>query len=127
MTHLGNFLRFWYDFIVGDDWVVAAGVVIALAASALLAQRDVNAWWLMPVAVVVMLAARSGGKLGGRNNVPSLACGTIPGASIYSPESTHCKGCAFWRLRTEMRRTEAALRESDIKFLEVAKNIRDLF
>jgi hypothetical protein len=24
------FLRFWYDFIVGDDWKIAAGVVIAV-------------------------------------------------------------------------------------------------
>ena len=25
------FAAFWYDFIIGDDWLVAAGVVIALA------------------------------------------------------------------------------------------------
>jgi hypothetical protein len=56
MTHLRNFFRFWYDFIVGDDWVLAAGVVIALLASALLAQRDLSAWWVMPVAVAVLLA-----------------------------------------------------------------------
>ena len=56
MNYLKNFLLFWYDFIVGDDWVIAAGVVIALVVSALLARRDMNAWWLMPVAVVVMLA-----------------------------------------------------------------------
>jgi hypothetical protein len=24
------FLRFWYDFVVGDDWKIAAGVVLAL-------------------------------------------------------------------------------------------------
>ena len=60
MTHLRNFLRFWYDFIVGDDWVIAAGVVIALIVTGLLAQRDVNAWWLMPVAVAVLFAASIG-------------------------------------------------------------------
>ena len=26
MTRLGAFARFWYDFIVGDDWRVAVGV-----------------------------------------------------------------------------------------------------
>ena len=57
MTRLGNFLVFWYDFIVGDDWVMAAGVVIALLATAQLAQRDSSAWWVMPVAVAVLLAA----------------------------------------------------------------------
>jgi len=30
MTYLKHFVRFWYDFIVGDDWIVAAGVVVAL-------------------------------------------------------------------------------------------------
>jgi hypothetical protein len=56
MSHIMNFLRFWYDFIVGDDWMIAAGVVLALVVSAVLARRDLNAWWVMPAAVVVMLA-----------------------------------------------------------------------
>ena len=57
MTYLKDFLRFWYDFVVGDDWAIAAGVVVALALSALLARRGLDAWWLMPAAVVVLLAA----------------------------------------------------------------------
>ena len=44
MTVLKNFLLFWYDFIVGDDWIVAAGVVLTLALSTALARRDLNAW-----------------------------------------------------------------------------------
>jgi len=60
MTHLRNFLRFWYDFIVGDDWVIAAGVVIALIVTGLLAQRGLNAWWVMPAAVAVLLAVSIG-------------------------------------------------------------------
>jgi hypothetical protein len=51
-----SFMRFWYDFIVGDDWRVAAGIVLALAGTALLAHANVPAWWLLPVAVVVLLA-----------------------------------------------------------------------
>jgi hypothetical protein len=31
-----GFARFWWDFIVGDDWRIAAGVVLVLAAGALL-------------------------------------------------------------------------------------------
>ena len=31
-----GFARFWWDFIVGDDWRIAAGVVAVLAAGALL-------------------------------------------------------------------------------------------
>ncbi len=30
MHFLKAFVRFWYDFIIGDDWVVAAGVVVLL-------------------------------------------------------------------------------------------------
>jgi hypothetical protein len=36
-----GFLRFWYDFLVGDDWRIAAGVVLVLAAGALLVAGDV--------------------------------------------------------------------------------------
>jgi hypothetical protein len=56
MAHLRNFLLFWFDFIVGDDWVIAAGVVIALLAAARLAQHGSSAWWVMPVAVAALLA-----------------------------------------------------------------------
>jgi hypothetical protein len=43
-----GFVRFWYDFIVGEDWTVAAGVIAGLAATSLLAYQGVSAWWLMP-------------------------------------------------------------------------------
>jgi hypothetical protein len=55
MNYVKSFLLFWYDFIIGDDWMIAAGVVTALAVSTLLARRELNAWWVMPVAVVAML------------------------------------------------------------------------
>jgi hypothetical protein len=48
------FGRFWYDFIVGDDWRVAAGIGVALAVTALLAGGEISAWWVMPVAVVLV-------------------------------------------------------------------------
>ena len=56
MRVLRSFLRFCYDFIVGDDWMVAAGVVIALAATAVLAHSRLPAWWLLPAAVVALLS-----------------------------------------------------------------------
>lgn len=31
-----RFIQFWIDFIVGDDWRIALGVVLVLAAGALL-------------------------------------------------------------------------------------------
>ena len=57
MTSIRTFLRFWYDFIVGDDWHVAALVVAGLAATAVAAHvAHVNAWWLMPIVVFAALA-----------------------------------------------------------------------
>jgi hypothetical protein len=53
-----TFLRFWYDFIVGDDWTIAVGVVLALAVTAVLAHNGMkSAWWLLPVVVAVGLSA----------------------------------------------------------------------
>jgi hypothetical protein len=50
------FLRFWYDFVVGDDWTIAAGVVVALVVTALLAHNGLDsAWWLLPVVVTLGL------------------------------------------------------------------------
>jgi hypothetical protein len=31
-----GFLRFWWDFVIGEDWRIAAGVVAVLGAGALL-------------------------------------------------------------------------------------------
>ena len=39
MTYLRAFAAFWWDFIVGDDWRVAAGVAAGLAITAFLAHR----------------------------------------------------------------------------------------
>ncbi len=57
MKYIVGFFQFWYDFIVGDDWTIAAGVVIALVLTALLARTSVAAWWLLPVAVALGLTA----------------------------------------------------------------------
>ena len=56
MSYLKTFGRFWWDFIVGDDWRVALGLVAALGSSALLANQKIAAWWLLPVAVIALLA-----------------------------------------------------------------------
>jgi hypothetical protein len=46
---------FLYDFVIGDDWLVAAGVVTGLAATYLLSQAGVSAWWLVPLLLVILL------------------------------------------------------------------------
>ena len=57
MSRLRAFGRFWWDFVVGDDWRVAAGLALAIAAVALLHRADLAAWWLLPVAVAGLLYA----------------------------------------------------------------------
>ena len=56
MRYVRGFARFWWDFVVGDDWRVAAGLVVALGLCAALAQDGIPAWWVVPPAVVLLLA-----------------------------------------------------------------------
>jgi hypothetical protein len=50
-----GFLRFWYDFVVGDDWRVALGVVVALGVTYALSRTSTPSWWIMPITVVLLL------------------------------------------------------------------------
>lgn len=56
MGRIRQFGQFWYDFLVGDDWTAALAVVVALGATALLADGTLNPWWLLPAAVAAILA-----------------------------------------------------------------------
>ena len=56
MRYLRAFGRFWWDFIVGDDWVVAAAVGAGLVLTGLLTGLGVDAWWLLPLVVALALA-----------------------------------------------------------------------
>jgi hypothetical protein len=55
ITRLKAFGAFWYDFVIGDDWRVAAAVVAALAVTYGVSKTSVPAWWILPLAVVVIL------------------------------------------------------------------------
>ena len=67
MRYVRAFARFWWDFVVGDDWRVAAGIAVALALTWVLEDAGISAWWLLPLAVTLVLVesvrreARSGG------------------------------------------------------------------
>ena len=51
------FLAFCYDFVIGDDWRIAAGVAAGLAVTYTVSQTSVPSWWVMPALVVIVLPA----------------------------------------------------------------------
>jgi hypothetical protein len=55
MSRVSAFGRFWWDFVVGDDWRSAAGVLLAIGITAALAAAGFAAWWFLPPAVAVVL------------------------------------------------------------------------
>ena len=58
MDRIRGFFAFWYDFIVGDDWVLAVGVLVALVLTAVAAGSSMgaSAWLLLPLLAVLVLA-----------------------------------------------------------------------
>jgi hypothetical protein len=56
LNALTSFGRFLYEFLVGDDPLVAVGVIVVIAAVALLEHAGLAGFWIVPPAVVGMLA-----------------------------------------------------------------------
>jgi hypothetical protein len=56
MTRVKAFALAVWDFVVGDDWRTALGVAVALGLTALVAGAGVASWWVMPLAVLGLLA-----------------------------------------------------------------------
>jgi hypothetical protein len=56
MSRLRALVAFLYDFVIGDDPLIAAVVVVTLGLTAALASAGVSAWWVLPVALVVVLS-----------------------------------------------------------------------
>ncbi len=57
MSRVRALPRFLWDFVIGDDWRIAAAVTCALLATLALSNAGVVVWWLLPVVVVVVLTA----------------------------------------------------------------------
>jgi len=55
VNRIKAFGRFWYDFIVGDDWRVAVAVAVSLALTFGFARTAVPAWWVLPAMVAILL------------------------------------------------------------------------
>ena len=52
---LSAFGAFWYDFIIGDDWRVAAGIFVAFLLTYWLKLAGTVSWWVVPIAVASLL------------------------------------------------------------------------
>jgi hypothetical protein len=62
---LRRFTRFWWDFVVGDDWRVALGVLLGLLVVAIAARAGMHdTWWVLPVLVSggLVLSVRRAGR-----------------------------------------------------------------
>jgi hypothetical protein len=57
MRRLEALLRFVWEFVVGDDWRIAVGVVLALTLTALVSTTTLSAWWILPLAVIGLLGS----------------------------------------------------------------------
>jgi uncharacterized membrane protein len=55
LERVKGFGLFWYDFVIGDDWLVAAGVAVALALTFWISANSAVSWILLPIAVVILL------------------------------------------------------------------------
>ena len=63
MRLVKGFGRFWWDFIVGDDWRIAAGVVVVLTAGALLVAETSAPDGLVAALVAVGIVAVAIGSI----------------------------------------------------------------
>jgi hypothetical protein len=52
---LRAFAGFWWAFVVGDDWRLTTGLLLALAATKLLGHTGLPVWWLLPAAAALLL------------------------------------------------------------------------
>ena len=55
MSRIGAFGRFWWDFVVGDDWLVPIEIIAGIGVTAAISGSSVGAWWVLPAVVVLVL------------------------------------------------------------------------
>lgn len=53
MSRIVAFAKFLWDFVVGDDWRIAAAVAVGLGVTALIGHAG---WFLLPLVVAAVLA-----------------------------------------------------------------------
>ncbi len=56
MNYVKDFALFWYRFIIGDDWVGASVIFVGFIGTYELVRANVNAYWFLPLAVLISLS-----------------------------------------------------------------------
>jgi hypothetical protein len=54
-SRIAAFGAFWYDFVIGDDWQIAAGVALTLIVTFLLSLTSTGAWIAVPIGVLILI------------------------------------------------------------------------
>jgi hypothetical protein len=57
MTRVRQFGAFLYDFVIGDDWRLAAGAAVALGLAAAISHAYESAWWVVPPVIALLLGS----------------------------------------------------------------------
>lgn len=57
MNRLEGFGRFWWDFVVGDDPILAIGVIASILVAIGLHAAGINGWWAVFLGAAVTLIA----------------------------------------------------------------------
>ena len=56
MKRVRGLLKFLWDFVIGDDWRIAAAVGVTLMVTLVLSNNGFTVWWLLPAVVLVILS-----------------------------------------------------------------------
>lgn len=56
MYYLKKFGLFWYKFLIGEDWVGAAIVIVGLIGTYGLLRAKIDVYWFLPLVVMISLS-----------------------------------------------------------------------
>lgn len=71
MDYVKRFIVFWYDFLIGRDWIGSLIVLIAFGLTYFVAQAGITAYWLIMVAVLISLSWNIWMRLQDESHLPS--------------------------------------------------------
>ena len=56
MYYLKQFSLFWYRFLIGEDWVGAAIVMVELIATYAFLKANIDVYWFLPLVVMLSIS-----------------------------------------------------------------------